>query len=175
MDQCVAFHRRQDYPPSFREVFRRVTGRNMTVEMHEAVEKHLGEVERVIFVPSCHLGPYFLFTPDYPLLQVAFNCGITSAATPAMVPTTAKLFPPLKALADETRLQIITLLQSRELYAQEIVEALGLSQPTVSRHLQLLERTEVVQVRRKNGMKYYSINRERGREVIAALRPLIAS
>lgn len=174
MEQCIAYHRQQEYPSSFREVFRRVTGRNMSPKMRDYVNQHLDQVEQVVFVPSCHLGPYFLFTPNYPLLQVAFNCRTVSGA-PVEVAPPAELFPLLKALADETRLQIITLLQDRELYAQEIVEALNLSQPTVSRHLQLLERTEVVRVRRESGMKYYSINREQGRELIAALKPLIAS
>ncbi len=173
MERCVGYHRRQDYPASFRDVFRRVTGRNMTPEMQADVNQHLGQVEQIFFVPSCHLGPYFLFIPDYPRLEVAFNYRLAPAAAPDVAETT-ELFPPFKALADETRLQIVALLQGRELYAQEIVEALNLSQPTVSRHLQLLERTEVVRVRRQNGMKYYTINREKGQDLIAALRPLLA-
>lgn len=173
MERCVSYHRRQDYPSSLRDVFRRVTGRSMTPEMRGDVDQHLDQIEQVFFIPASHIGPYFLFIADYPRLQVVFNHRLVPATSPAVTATT-ELFAPLKALADETRLQIVSLLQGRELYAQEIVEMLALSQPTVSRHLQLLERTGVLHVRRQNGMKYYSINRDKGQEIVAALRSLIA-
>jgi len=59
------------------------------------------------------------------------------------------------------------------MYAQEIVDAVGLSQSTVSRHLQLLERTEVLTTRQMRGMKFYSINRASGRAILGALQHLI--
>jgi DNA-binding transcriptional ArsR family regulator len=59
------------------------------------------------------------------------------------------------------------------MYAQEIVTAVGLSQSTVSRHLQLLERTEVVTTRQTRGMKFYSINHSKGRAILGALGQLI--
>jgi DNA-binding transcriptional ArsR family regulator len=59
------------------------------------------------------------------------------------------------------------------MYAQEIVAAVGLSQSTVSRHLQLLERTEVVTTRQARGMKFYSINRAKGRAILHALKHLL--
>lgn len=118
------------------------------------------------------LGPYFQFTLSYPALVVAFNYRTTPAQERDGT-TTVALFPPLKALADESRLHILSLLQEREMYAQEIVEAIGLSQPTVSRHLQLLERTEVLSARQDKGMKFYSINRAKGKAVLDALRDFI--
>ncbi len=45
----------------------------------------------------------------------------------------------LKALADPTRLKIMALLARRSFCVCELTVALGLSQPTVSRHLQQLE------------------------------------
>jgi len=45
----------------------------------------------------------------------------------------------LKALADPTRLKMVALLAQRPFCVCELTVALGLSQPTVSRHLQQLE------------------------------------
>ncbi len=45
----------------------------------------------------------------------------------------------LKALADPTRLKIVALLARRPFCVCELTVALGLSQPTISRHLQQLE------------------------------------
>ena len=129
-------------------------------------------IERVVFCPCAHLGLYFQITLSYPILVVAFNYRTAPAPT-AVGKAAVELFPPLKALADESRLHILSLLQRREMYAQEIVEEIGLSQSTVSRHLQLLERTELVATRQARGMKFYSINRERGREILGALKQLI--
>lgn len=86
-------------------------------------------------------------------------------------PSVQDLFPPLKALADETRLQILALLEGRELYAQEIVERLDISQPAVSRHLKLMVVADVLRVRQEDNMKYYSVNEE----VLAAIAERLRS
>jgi DNA-binding transcriptional ArsR family regulator len=172
MIQSVAYHRRQVYRRNFPDLFRQVTGRRLPPAIRDYVQEHLEKIERVIFCPCAHLGLYFQITLSYPTLVVAFNYRTTPAQ--AREGTAAvELFPPLKALADETRLHILSLLQKREMYAQEIVSAVGLSQSTISRHLQLLERTEVVNSRQVRGLKFYSINRGRGRAILDPLRRLI--
>jgi len=172
MTHSVAYHRQQTYPRSFTELFRQVTGRALLPRTQNLIQEHLERVERVIFSPCAHLGLYFQLTMSYPVLVVAFNYR-TTPTQESDGTATVELFPPLKALADESRLHILSLLQEREMYAQEIVEAVDLSQSTVSRHLQLLERTEVVTARQARGMKFYSINRAKGRTVVEALQRLI--
>ncbi len=173
MDRSLAYHRRQTYSPSFADLFRQVTGRALSPTTRDYVQEHLEKIERVIFSPCAHLGLYFQITLAYPTLVVAFNYRTTPAQETHGTTAAVELFPPLKAIADETRLHILELLNEREMYAQEIVEAVGLSQSTVSRHLQLLERTEVVTTRQSRGMKFYSINRAKGRAAIEALKRLI--
>jgi DNA-binding transcriptional ArsR family regulator len=63
-----------------------------------------------------------------------------------------------KALADEQRLRILRLLRGREMYAQEIVEATGIHQSVVSRHLSFMKAVGLVNARRQNNMKFFSIN-----------------
>ena len=45
----------------------------------------------------------------------------------------------MKALSDPNRVKIIKMLQQRVMCVCEVKEALGLAQPTVSRHLKVLE------------------------------------
>ena len=80
------------------------------------------------------------------------------------------LFPPLKALSDETRLQILSLLNGRELYAQEIVEHLQISQSAVSRHLKLMLTGGLLTVRQEGSSKYYSIDEDTLRTLAEQLR-----
>ena len=72
--------------------------------------------------------------------------------------TTAQIF---KALSDETRLRIITLLLGgEELCVCDIMAALDLPQSTVSRHLSYLRNTGLVDDRRQGIWMYYRINKE---------------
>ena len=107
---------------------------------------------------------------------MSFNARTVGAGSPVnpAIPDIVQLFPRLKALADETRLHILAHLQAGEATQETIVAALGISQPAASRHLGLLERTNIVNARRENGMKYYSIRRENGRDLVAALDSFLA-
>lgn len=168
LEASVAYHRRQSYPAAFPALFTAVTGRTLPA----VVSDYLRGVSHVVFVPSCHIGPYVVFTVTYPTMAISFNSRTVSAERYSDG-VAIRLFPPLKALADETRLQIVSLLADREMYAEEIRRELGLSQPAASRHLQLLENTGVLRVRRANNMKYYSVDRERGGALLATLRQLV--
>ena len=67
-----------------------------------------------------------------------------------------------RALADETRLRILNLLQQRELCVCQIVEVLGLGQSKVSRHLAHLRNAGLVNDRRDATWMYYSLAEPRG-------------
>lgn len=56
----------------------------------------------------------------------------------------------MKALADGNRVKILKMLQERELCVCELRAALGLAQPSVSKHLKILEEAGLVE-RRKDG------------------------
>jgi ArsR family transcriptional regulator len=57
----------------------------------------------------------------------------------------------MKALSDPSRVKIVKLLQHRSLCVCEIHTALGLAQPTVSKHLKILEDAGLV-IFTKNGL-----------------------
>jgi DNA-binding transcriptional ArsR family regulator len=65
-----------------------------------------------------------------------------------------------KALADETRQQIMRLCCCRELSVNEIAEQTGVSQPTVSHHLAILRDADLVSLRSAGRQTYYTLNQE---------------
>lgn len=136
----------------------------------------LGEIESVTFCPSAHLGEFISYIRYPPDVIVFFGAPdwisrsggrqrTVEDARPqreagVMAPvsmTDDDLLEGLRALADPNRLRIIELLGRDELYAQEIVGRLGIAQSAVSRHLALLERSGLVLVEPRRGMKYYRI------------------
>lgn len=65
-----------------------------------------------------------------------------------------------KALADDTRQQIMKLVCCRWLSVGEIVEQLHVTQPTVSHHLAILRQAGLVRAREEGKQTYYSLNQE---------------
>jgi ArsR family transcriptional regulator len=66
-----------------------------------------------------------------------------------------------KAIADETRQRIMRLLCCRELCVSDLVAKLGgVSQPTVSHHLQILRQAGLVDTRRDGKQIYYTLRQE---------------
>lgn len=57
----------------------------------------------------------------------------------------------LKALGDPNRMRILKMLQHREMCVCELTEALKITQPSVSRHLKILEDADLV-VNRREGL-----------------------
>lgn len=80
--------------------------------------------------------------------------------------------PFFQLLSDETRLRCLLLMQTQgELCVCELIHALGLIQPKVSRHLATLRDAGVVQDRRQGQWIYYQLHPDLpgwAREVIAA-------
>lgn len=166
MERSVAYHSAQTYSPSFEDTFLAITGRLVPERLLEL----LPSVQQIAFVPSCYVGPYVAYSHQHSHLFLFYNCR-SAPGTPGITDGTA-IYPPLKALADETRLQILGLLRGRELYAQEIVDRLDISQPAVSRHLNLMATAGLLRIRREGNAKYYSVDSERLQRLAEALRTL---
>jgi DNA-binding transcriptional ArsR family regulator len=141
------------------EAFVAITGRSVPDGLGDRITR----AEKLIFIPSCHGGPYAsVGTVDDSsnALPVVYNCLSTSSDNRGLGPAIGRLFPPLKALADETRLDILGLLTGRELYAQQIVDQMDVSQSAVSRHLRLMVTSGILRERKQEGMKFYAIDDE---------------
>jgi ArsR family transcriptional regulator len=67
-----------------------------------------------------------------------------------------------KTLADPTRIRIVAALRIGELCVCELVDALGISQSSLSSHLQVCRQTGVVTTRKESRWIYYSVSTRYG-------------
>lgn len=95
-------------------------------------------------------------------------CGADLSDRP---PLEAGLLRALKALADPTRLQIVSLLAQHQepLCVCDIVAAFPLEQPTISHHLRVLREAGLVNCDKQGLWCFYSLWREALQRVIASL------
>ncbi len=63
-----------------------------------------------------------------------------------------------KALGDENRLKIITLLTNGEKCGCELLEEFKITQPTLSHHMKILSDCQLVKSRKDGKMTFYEIN-----------------
>ena len=137
----------------------------------EGCQKIAGEVDRVVFVPSAHVGPYqgrytvnrtlyLLFGARHP--QGAVNLSPELSRSELLVRVTA--------LADDTRLRILHFIaQNGEQRSPDVIRQLNLSQSAASRHLQQLSATGYLTERWREGSKWYSLNTDRIDDTFRAL------
>ena len=65
----------------------------------------------------------------------------------------------LKALSDRNRLLILDMLSCGEMCACDIMEGLELTQPTISHHMKILVRANLVKCKKQGKWMCYSINK----------------
>jgi len=63
-----------------------------------------------------------------------------------------------KALADPTRRKILQLLKDKDLTPTELLEKMDVSQPTLSHHLDILKRANIIDGEREGQFIRYSLN-----------------
>src|SRR5262245_44701523 len=66
-----------------------------------------------------------------------------------------------KAISDDTRQKIMSECCCRTLSVNEIVEKIGLSQPTISHHLAILRDAGLVNIREEGKQTFYTLNQDR--------------
>ena len=76
-----------------------------------------------------------------------------------------------EVLAEPTRRRILDLLRERSRPVGELVHALGMSQPGVSKHLRVLREAELVHVRQDAQRRWYELRHEPLTEIDAWLEP----
>jgi DNA-binding transcriptional ArsR family regulator len=86
----------------------------------------------------------------------------------ARLPTTSDVF---NAIAEPQRREILNLLAQGELSVNEIVAALRLKQPQVSKHLRVLRAVGLVSVREVGQQRLYRLNSDRLKPVSDWVKP----
>ncbi|MEO8457643.1 MAG: metalloregulator ArsR/SmtB family transcription factor [Chloroflexota bacterium] len=152
LERSVAAHRSTTMD-NVVDVMRGVLGRDtICIEAQCA-----GEYKRLLFAPSVDMGPYAscavlpgVHGMFYPCESIFVHGNDDAQANIRM----ARIY---KALGDEQRLRMLEMLREGEMYVQEIVDRTGLHQSVVSRHLSFLKAVGLLDVRKQNNMKFYSL------------------
>lgn len=150
------------------EVARYITGQDLDEESWQMMEK---EFEQFVFIPNPHIGPYVTKLHCGEKLAVIFGARQPENAN-VRIPELdrADIVARMSAIADDTRLRILEMIsESGEMRSQDIIDAIGLSQPSVSRYLKQLTVTGYLQERRANGAKAYNLNRDRIEKTLKAV------
>lgn len=80
-----------------------------------------------------------------------------------------------KALGDENRIRILKLLHNGEMCACKLLDALSISQPTLSHHMKILCDAGIVNGRKEGKWMHYSICNESAAELSTMLRELLTA
>ncbi len=78
-----------------------------------------------------------------------------------------------QALASPYRREIIRILKWKNMSAGEIADHFNISQPSVSRHLDVLKRAEIVTAERKANQIIYSLNLSMVQEMMVEISSLL--
>lgn len=114
--------------------------------------------------------------PALPLLEVDGGQVCCAPVTEELLDAdqAALLAARLKALADPARLRLVSLLANaaeREACVCDLTAPLGLSQPTVSHHLKVLQRAGLVTREKRATWAYYAVVPEALAELAGLLSP----
>ncbi|MEL6525715.1 MAG: metalloregulator ArsR/SmtB family transcription factor [Chloroflexota bacterium] len=173
--QAVEAFRAQDYTGmGAYDAVEAVTGRNMRGKGF--FEDRMEKADRLIFMPTAHLGPYISWG-KMEEKTLFFFFGVRppkNAPNRSVDLNRSELLVRLNALADETRLKILELLTEHdEMCAQDFINNLNLSQSSASRHLRQLTASGYLSERRKDVAKCYSLNPDRIDDTIRGLQQFL--
>ena len=154
-----------------------VTGKEISSEAKWESKwgKDVLKAQELIFVPNAHIGPYMRADRIDDIFYIYFGAHLPEGSE-VRVPELdrAEIVSRISALADDTRLQILQMIaENGEMRSQEIMEAINLSQPSVSRYLSQLTAAGYLQERRVNGAKVYILNRDRIEKTLKAVRAFL--
>lgn len=159
------------------EVIEFVTGKDVSAEAKWESKwgKEILKANEVIFVPNAHIGPYMRSDRIQDVFYIYFGAHLPEGSE-IRVPELdrAEIVSRVSALADDTRLQILQMIAEKgEMRSQEIMEAINLSQPSVSRYLSQLTAVGFLQERRANGAKAYILNTDRIEKTLKAVHAFL--
>jgi DNA-binding transcriptional ArsR family regulator len=159
------------------EIIEFVTGKEVSSEpkWESKWGKEVLKTKELVFVPNAHIGPYMRADQIRDTFYIYFGAHLPEGSE-IRVPELdrAEIVSRISALADDTRLQILQMIAEQgEMRSQEIMEAINLSQPSVSRYLSQLTAAGYLQERRANGAKAYLLNRDRIEKTLKAVHAFL--
>jgi DNA-binding transcriptional ArsR family regulator len=153
------------------EVIQFITGKDLEAKWEAKWGDDLLKAKELVFIPNAHIGPYMRADKIRDAYYIYFGAHLPEGSD-VRVPELdrAEIVSRISALADDTRLQILQMIaENGEMRSQEIMEAINLSQPSVSRYLSQLTSAGYLQERRANGAKAYILNKDRIEKTLKAV------
>jgi DNA-binding transcriptional ArsR family regulator len=172
-DSAAAFEATNLSRMSYGEAAEFITGQALPEKHLEIIER---DFNRLVFVPSAHVGPYLGHFYRNDTYYIIFGARLPQgAALDAPDLSRNEIVVRLNALADDTRLRILHFIaQNGEQCSQDIINELDLSQSAASRHLKQLSATGYLIERRHEGAKCYSLGEDRLRDTFQAILAFLA-
>ncbi len=166
LQQAVRAFEGRDFSKMSRlEAARLITGQDLP---EDKWAQSFEAARQVIFVPSAHVGPYLGRFSAADTLWMLYRARLPRGVELGDSELSrAEIIVRLDALADDSRLRILRYIAGHgEARAQDLIQALELSQSAASRHLMQLSATGYLTERRCEGGKCYALNREHIRETL---------
>jgi DNA-binding transcriptional ArsR family regulator len=157
LERSVAAHR-GDNIDKISEVMRAVLNRDTFCVDAQCA----GSYKKLLFAPSVDMGPYASCAVLPAIHGMFYPCETRFVLGSDDAEEMIRIARIHKALGDEQRLRMLEMLRGGEMYVQEIVDRTGLHQSVVSRHLMFLKAVGLLQVRKQNNMKFYSLSPDAG-------------
>jgi ArsR family transcriptional regulator len=178
LEEAARAFNQVDYSDMTRmQIIEYVTGKDVSSEAKWESKwgKDVLKTDELIFVPNAHIGPYMRADKMQDTMYIYFGAHLPEGSdirVPELDRT--EIVSRISALADDTRLQILQMIAEQgEMRSQEIMEAINLSQPSVSRYLSQLTAAGYLQERRANGAKAYILNRDRIEKTLKAVHAFL--
>ncbi len=155
-----------DYILSVHELIHVEDGK-LLIKKEVDYEMELSEIGYVHVFPSLFTGPHLMLDIWGNELILYYNLDFYELDRSAPVP--ADMLECLKVLGDESRLKVLKLIWEEGLTTQRLAQILNLAPSTVSVHLKLLKKADLVSCRQVKKFVYYTANQERIEEICQQL------
>lgn len=171
IDSVNAFQSINFTPMSIEAAFKTITDKEcQNVFKNHTLEK-IPHLNRFVFVPSPHVGPYLNKFIDGDTMWIFFGARLPENSNfNAPLLDHHEIITKLTALSDRTRLQILKhISQVGARTSSQIISDLNLSQSAASRHLKQLSATGFLDEKRVQSGKSYNINNRRVRTTLESV------
>ena len=137
-----------------------IVGKAIVDDEVTEVRLAFSEVDYIQIIPTVFAFPHLFPVFSDKNLILRYPCPYPEEPSLSKCLDETQLLQVFKALADVTRLRILQILANQSMYSRELATELGFSEPTVSRHMQLLKEAGLVSAKRKDNCIYYQLRKK---------------
>ncbi|WP_400244384.1 ArsR/SmtB family transcription factor [Niallia sp. JL1B1071] len=116
------------------------------------------EVETLTIYPSSFIAPHLLVGLEVPAIIVYLHVPFPNQQESKQDTIPVDLLSVLAALGDKTRLQLLKQMSQHPFCTQQLSESIGLAKATISKHLKILEKAELITGERHGHFVFYETN-----------------